>query len=145
MSKEARKLALEALISYGKSPYIKQSHPKRWANGNEAIKALEEALAKQEQRSDSEHTGEPVAWINWCAATGKRSVSFKCESELASQPLYFGVTQITQKRYSNQKPLTDEEIVAINDKHYNIAYRDFDADIAIARAIEAAHGIKENT
>ena len=54
MSKEAMKLALEALISYGKSPYIKQSHPKRWANGNEAIKALEEALAKQEQ-------GEPVA------------------------------------------------------------------------------------
>ena len=44
-----------------------------------------------------------------------------------------------------QNPLTDEEIVAINDKHYNIAYRDFDADIAIARAIEAAHGIKENT
>ena len=41
-----------------------------------------------------------------------------------------------------RKPLTDEQIVAINDKHYNIAYRDFDADIAIARAIEAAHGIK---
>jgi predicted RNase H-like HicB family nuclease len=61
MSKEAMKLALEALISYGKSPYIKQSHPKRWANGNEAIKALEEALAnhcednldmvKQEQKN----------------------------------------------------------------------------------------------
>jgi hypothetical protein len=33
--------------------------------------------------------------------------------------------------------LTDEEIVAINDQHYNIAYRDFDADVAIARAIEA--------
>jgi len=31
---------------------------------------------------------EPVAWINWCAATGNRSVSFVCESELASQPLY---------------------------------------------------------
>jgi len=33
--------------------------------------------------------------------------------------------------------LTDEEVVNINDKHYNIAYRDFAADIAIARAIEA--------
>jgi len=32
--------------------------------------------------------------------------------------------------------LTDEEVVNINDKHYNIAYRDFAADIAIARAIE---------
>ena len=45
--KEAMKMALEALISYGKSPYIKQSHPNRWANGNKAIKALEEALAEQ--------------------------------------------------------------------------------------------------
>jgi hypothetical protein len=33
--------------------------------------------------------------------------------------------------------LTDEEIVSINDQHYNIAFRDFDADVAIARAIEA--------
>ena len=33
---------------------------------------------------------EPTAWVNWCAATGKRSVSFECESELASQPLYLG-------------------------------------------------------
>ena len=37
----------------------------------------------------------------------------------------------------DKKPLiTDEEVVNINDKHYNIAYRDFAADIAIARAIE---------
>ena len=42
---------------------------------------------------------EPVAWINWCAATGKRSVSFECESELASQPLYEGITQNTQYHY----------------------------------------------
>jgi hypothetical protein len=130
MSKEAMKLALEAIRKAMQGNLV-------FDEAMEAFKALEEAL-KQEQ-------GEPVAWVNWCAATGKRSVSFKCESELASQPLYFGTTQITQKRYSNQKPLTDEEIVAINDKHYNIAYRDFDADIAIAREIEAAHGIKENT
>jgi len=57
MSKEAMKLALEALND-------------AWGYGTQrlddkltkAIKALEEALAKQEQRSDSEHTGEPVAW-----------------------------------------------------------------------------------
>jgi hypothetical protein len=54
-------------------------------------------------KAEKQEQGEPVAWINWCAATGKRCVSFECESELASQPLYFGVTQITQKRYSNQK------------------------------------------
>ena len=48
-SVEVLKLALEVLVSYRNSPYIKQSHPKRWANGNKAIKAIEEALAKQEQ------------------------------------------------------------------------------------------------
>jgi hypothetical protein len=51
--------------------------------------------------------------------------------------------KVTSPQPQQRKPLTDEQIVAINDKHYNIAYRDFDADIAIARAIEAAHGIKE--
>jgi hypothetical protein len=99
----------------------------------ESIKALEEALAKQEQ-------GEPVAWINWCAATGKQSVSFECESELASQPLYVGITQITQDRYSNRKPLTDEQIEKMRhliDWTAHWSYGKF------ARAIEAAHGIKE--
>ena len=47
---------------------------------DEAFERIDEALAQPEQ--------EPVAWINWCAATGNRSVSFVCESELASQPLY---------------------------------------------------------
>jgi hypothetical protein len=31
---------------------------------NAIIEKLEEALEKQEQRSDSEHTGEPVAWVD---------------------------------------------------------------------------------
>ena len=33
--------------------------------------------------------------------------------------------------------LTDAEIVFINDHHYNIAFRNFEADLAIARATEA--------
>lgn len=33
--------------------------------------------------------------------------------------------------------LTDDEIVAINEKYYNIAFRSFDADVEIAREIEA--------
>lgn len=44
------------------------------------------------------------------------------------------------KDFTISKPwvgLTDEEIVFINDQHYNIAFRDFDADVAIAKAIEA--------
>ena len=59
MSKEAMKLALEALTAtmatHGFREHIEEAQDK-------AIKVLEEALAKQEQRSDSEHTGEPVAW-----------------------------------------------------------------------------------
>ena len=53
---------------------------------------------------------EPVAWINWCAATGKRSVSFECESELASQPLYEGITQNTQEHYSKFHSWFDSEL-----------------------------------
>jgi len=41
------------------------------------------------------------------------------------------------KAQSTWVGLKDEEIVFINDQHYNIAFRDFDADVAIAKAIEA--------
>jgi len=68
----------------------------------DAVIAIREALAQPEQ--------EPVAWINWCAATGKRSVSFECESELASQPLYAGITQNTQDHYSKFHSWFDSEL-----------------------------------
>lgn len=78
---------------------------------------------------------EPVAWVNWCAATGNRSVSFECESELASQPLYFGITQITQNHYSNEIEwvgLTQEDIdIAFDDTQEGGGFNEF------ARAIEA--------
>jgi hypothetical protein len=64
MSKETMKLALEALENLH---YDKGSQEHQRLDTVDAIKALEEALAKQEQRSDraiadSEHMGEPVAW-----------------------------------------------------------------------------------
>lgn len=34
--------------------------------------------------------------------------------------------------------LSDDEIVKINERYYNIAFRSFDADVSIARTIEAA-------
>ncbi len=78
---------------------------------------------------------EPVAWVNWCAATGNRSVSFECESELASQPFYFGITQITQNHYSNEIEwvgLTQEDIdIAFDDTQEGGGFNEF------ARAIEA--------
>jgi hypothetical protein len=60
-----------------------------------------EALKSAADLIEQAQKQEPVAWINWCAATGKRSVSFECESELASEPLYSSITQITQDHYSN--------------------------------------------
>jgi hypothetical protein len=37
---------------------------------------------------DDDDTQEPAAWINFNAATSERNVSFVCESELASIPLW---------------------------------------------------------
>ena len=51
-----------------------------------------------------DETPEPAAWINFNAATGERNVSFVCESELASIPLW------PEPPRPQRKPLTDEEI-----------------------------------
>ena len=79
--RQALEMALEVL---GESQQILDEYATEFIftrqKNNDAIAAIKEALAQPEQ--------EPVAWVNWCAATGKRSVSFECESELASQPLY---------------------------------------------------------
>jgi len=42
------------------------------------------------------------AWINYCAATGRKTIDRACYSELASTPLYEAPPQ--------RKPLTEEEI-----------------------------------
>jgi regulator of replication initiation timing len=49
---------------------------------------------------------EPVAWINWNAATGARTVSFEQESELASQPLYY--TPVTGDDLAEMTDLKEE-------------------------------------
>jgi hypothetical protein len=78
---------------------------------------------------DDDDTPEPAAWINFNAATSERNVSFVCESELASIPLW--------PEPSQRKPLTDELIDILarsmvkGDKSVNW----------LCRAIEKAHGI----
>jgi transcription elongation factor Elf1 len=79
-----------------------QAHPKACGGDKQLAREAYEAGMNDPLTQPKKPEQEPVAWINWCAATGKRSVSFECESELASQPLYLGVTQITQDRYSNE-------------------------------------------
>jgi hypothetical protein len=46
---------------------------------------------------------------------------------------------------AQRKPLTDEEITAIYNKTCEDWTNRYDRPVVFARAIEAAHGIKENT
>ena len=63
---------------------------------------IHEAIAIVRQMMQAE----PVAWINWNAATGQRSVSFEQESELASQPLYY--TSVTGDDLAEMTDLKEE-------------------------------------
>lgn len=107
----------------------------------DAVNEVEEKmwqLAKQEQRSDNEHLGEPVAsaWMYH----GEMVNAFPwppndprgCDDDkywegrgYTSEPLYSTPPQ--------RKPLTNDQIVSIRRRDV----------IQFARAIEAAHGIKE--
>jgi hypothetical protein len=79
-------------------------------------------------------TPEPAAWINFNAATSERNVSFVCESELASIPLW------PEPPREQRKPLTDEHLAALCRQHWNRQSNILD-HLTFARAIEKAHGI----
>jgi hypothetical protein len=90
---------------------------------------------------DDDDTPEPAAWINFNAATSERNVSFACESELASIPLW------PESPRTQRKPLTEEEIISAA-KQTNSAEpgrEGYILPILFARAIERAHGIGDNT
>ena len=197
MSKEAMKLALEALkanqpVNYcmnnngEKFPMFSDDPMKQERNGK-AIKALEEALAKQEQvksscfrcnspkkcavhgcspltwpsekqeqRSDNEHMGEPVA-LN---LSQFRLVALQTDHPQDKKPMEWheafaqgwnGMIAALEKvgplytTPQQRKPLTDEQIIAIvrEASQGSAIRRDGSTSLRIARAIEAAHGIKE--
>ena len=140
MAENARELGLdyEPVQSEKQEPTEDMVLALRGASGlgtEDAIDALRDVLAVMPFYTTPQPQQEPVAWVNWCAATGNRSVSFECESELASQPLYFGITQITQNHYSNEIEwvgLTQEDIdIAFDDTQEGGGFNEF------ARAIEA--------
>ena len=150
MSKETLKLALEALKDNQHLIADNERHA-YVMEYNAIIEKLEEALAsEQEQRSDSEHTGEPVAlkkgecwpeevmrqWDYWRKeiANGHKGSAPRDWFEGLSELKLIDTTP------QQRKPLTDEQIKAIfesNMKH------DISDAFGFARAIEAAHGIKE--
>jgi len=123
MSKEAMTLALEALLRIENS--LVYSQPINGDVVDEAIKAIEEALAKQEQ---GEPDDEVLGFNGW---------GFPIEHPPKLK----------------REPLTDDELKP----HIEIAMKYYGYDstkygltatsgfVWLARAIEAAHGIKENT
>ena len=120
---EALKLALEALEA-DELDMVDDGSGNMVFRKEQAITAIKEALAQQEQ--------EPVAWISTGPA---RMIHWTADKPAYGDdwvPLYTAPPQ--------RKPLTDEDIERIvreaRVKERGIGY-------TIARAIEAAHGIKE--
>ena len=158
MSKEAMTLALEALktaedfdIDADDGYYSK------------AIKALEEALAKQEGRSSwtledvkqawksgydaaKQEQGEPVAYIHRNEYNEYRLEPHD-NFDIKSIPVNVDVPLFKAPQPS-QKPLTDEQIEAMWQeycKQWKTGEKIVIQFVDFAKAIEAAHGIKENT
>ena len=136
MTKEAMKLALDALIvcrqsNYGRNWCWPDTAIKTALNNVfEAIEALEEAL-KQEQ-------DKPVATLIEHYAFTDGIVRFDGVENMEQLPVGTKLYTTLQQR----NPLTDEEIIAKCEymPDYDIGNHDL---IRFARAIEAAHGIKD--
>ena len=138
MTKEALKLALEALEVCEQSNYGRNwvwpdtAHPTAMANVKEAITSLRKALTEQPEQ-------EPVATLD------------DLEQEIYENTRQFVSCDVMEwmlKRYyttpPQRKPLTDEEISSLWDGHTVPVFGEIGINpIVFARAIEAAHGIKE--
>ena len=143
MSKEAMKLALEALESLPALSWI----PEKAMQVQEAIKALEEALAKQEQ---SVSVGGPEMvrnmrmWVTALKSVSDNGQHMKIPSELSSGTCWelaialekFIDTTPQPKR----NPLTERELLDFWLARFDVEGSPINN---FARAIEAAHGIKE--
>ena len=154
---EALKLALEALETADETDF--------WNKQKQAITAIKETLAehamRETQRLGQEIEQEPVAYAtkeDFYRELMRRlkhireemkikSVTMRCKDYDIALPIIdtdFGRVLVGQVYTPpHRKPLTDEEIVA---KALHLSGLGTSPDVLqFARAIEAAHGIKENT
>jgi len=126
MTKEALKLALEAL----EEAHYKIEHKQDAAKREQAITAIKEALAQPEQEPvvfwDGESRFVSQKTKEWDKRTGG-TLGFGCDIALYTTP-------------PQRKPLSDEEIETYR---HMIDWTAHWSYINFARAIEAAHGIKE--
>jgi len=143
---EALKLALVALenaVRYHGIMLMADPPQAAWKyhrvedNAKQAITALREALAQPVQ--------EPVAWTtmpeadDWDFVSGNKDPTGKLEGKWF--PLY------TTPPAAQRKPLTEEDLRKLADKHlfYQPEGYEVSGIYNLARAIEAAHGIKEQS
>ena len=131
MSTEAMKLALEALEIGLAYPGMRFYHD----NIRAAITALRDAIAEAEKQ-------EPVAWIcNHYEAGMKNDVDY-WQNDIDALPV--GTPLYTTPHAAQRQPLTDEQIDDIWNRYCDeMGEASINDAYDIARAIEAAHGIKE--
>ena len=130
MSKEALKLALEALDKYGFAPCDKEED---WQGFKRAITAIKEALAQTEQ--------EPVAYIH---RNEYNEYRLEPHDSFDIKSIPFNV-DVSLFKLPQRKPLTDEEVREIANQYALSLAFPYDSPTTpemFARAIEAAHGIK---
>lgn len=142
--REALKLALEALeanqpINYcmnsnGEKFPMMQEDPFRFDRNNKTITAIKEALAQPEQ--------EPVACQHKRYSVDAHEQIGNCLDCGAEGRMRFIVGNPTPPK---RKPLTVGEIVNVYNEALSQSLREQDKSMvtSFARAIEAAHGIKE--
>jgi hypothetical protein len=133
MTQEALKLALEALEDALNKPMW--NRPQMTTAITDIKEALAEHAMQDVQRLGQEIEQEPVAFWNFNSGFSHCMIDQLNEAAKKNPaPLYTTPPQ--------RKPLTDEEIFVI--KH-NWITTPFVDHLDFARAIEAAHDIKENT
>ncbi len=119
---DLRKAAGEALEALEDVPYM---------SNKDDYERLERVKTALRQALETEQ--EPVAWINWNAATGEESIDKYCDSELASVPLY--------RLPKNLSPLTENQILEIlPDAQHGWTTATYGK--WVARAVERLHGIR---
>ena len=119
-----------------------------------AEKALAEHAMSEVQRLGQEIEQEPVAikrmkeWIEYLKRKSDFGQHMKIPSEMSAGTcweLAIELEQFINTTPPQRKPLTDEEIFACENSVPDEIVSDRDWCIHFAQAIEAAHGIKENT
>ena len=134
MSKEAMKLALETL------GHLWLFSDEAAVIAKPAIAALREALAEQPAQQ------EPVAWRIRCTDPMRDWVLMYRHPRTEEQFSNMEIQPLYTSPPAQRKPLTNEQFQDICNRLSRQGGWDGDGwDLALKEAIEAAHGIKENT